>query len=258
MSSNNTIIAFLTKVPNSGLIKIANELTNYFKVFIFIDDNNYNIDNNNTKINYIQIDNDLCKNNGYRYSMEPYLCNINNNKINSPLHITSYDKFFYYFTLINLNYEYIWIIEDDVFIPNINNIIDLNNKSDDNDLVCANNFKGTLEDAKNNIWFWDYAMKIFDEPAYCSMVCACRLSKNLMLEIKNVINKLKFIPLHEFLYNTIAYKKNLKVLCPPELSSIVYRKYWTIEDYKENPKNLFHPLKDYDKHEIYRNELLYI
>jgi hypothetical protein len=47
----------------------------------------------------------------------------------------------------------------------------------------------------------------------------------------------------------------MKILCPPELSTIVYRNDWTIEDFKNNPKNLFHPLKDFSMHEYYRNEL---
>lgn len=252
--NNKTIISFLTKEPNDGLINIAKELCNYFKVYVFIDNNDYINIYKNTKINFIQINNELCITNGYQYTLEISLYN-SYNKINTDKRISSYDKFFFYFTMVNLDYDYIWIFEDDVFIPHINNIIDLNNKCYDYDLVCADNKKGTNEDAKNNIWFWRYAISIFNEPSYCSMVCTCRLSNKLMIEIKKTIEQLKFIPFLEFLYNTVAYKNNLKILCPSELSTILYRKDWSIEDFKENPKNLFHPIKDYNIHEIYRKEL---
>ena len=157
--------------------------------------------------------------------------------------------------MLDLDYDYIWIIEDDVFIPDIKNIINLNNKCSNYDLVCAKDEKGTIEDAKNNIWFWKYAISIFGDPSYCSMVCCARLSKNLMLNIKEVILKLKFIPYLEFLYNTVAHKSNLKILCPSELSSIVYRNDWVLEDFKKNPNNLFHPIKDFESHNTFREQL---
>jgi len=251
---SKTLIAFLTKTPNIHLINIANKLTEHFEVYIFIDDNNYKPNYENTKIKYIQIDNNECISNGYQYTLEIFLDNAYN-KIDTDKRISSYDKFFYYFTMIDISYDYIWIIEDDIFIPDIQNIIDLNNKCDDFDLVCAKHEKGTKKDADNNIWFWRYAIAIFGDPAYCSMVCTCRLSNKLMLKIKEVINHLKFIPFLEFLYNSVANKYNMKILCPPELSTIVYRNDWTIEDFKNNPKNLFHPLKDFSMHEYYRNEL---
>jgi len=252
---SKTIIAFLTKIPNKPLIEIAKKLTDYYDVYIFIDDNNYEEHkNDDSKIKYIQIDNDLCISNGFQYTLEIFLANAQNN-INTDKRISSYDKFFYYFMMLNENYDYIWIIEDDVFIPDYKNIINLNDKSENYDLVCAANKKGTYKEAINNEWFWVYAITIFGVPAFCSMVCCCRLSKKLMIKMKEKIMDLKFIPFLEFFYNSVAYKHNLKVLCPEELSTIIYRKDWTIDDFRKNKNYLFHPLKDFEKHEYYRNLL---
>lgn len=252
---NKTIIAFLTKIPNKPLIEIAKKLTDYYDVYIFIDDNNYEEHKkDNSKIKYIQIDNNICISNGFQYTLEIFLANAQR-KINTGKRISSYDKFFYYFMMLNENYDYVWVIEDDVFIPDYKNIIDLNDKCYDYDLVCAKNTKGTLKDALNNEWFWPYAITIFGDPSYCSMVCACRLSKKLMNKMKEKILELKFIPFLEFFYNSVANMHNLKILCPEELSTIVYRTDWNINDFKKKRKNLFHPLKDFEKHEYYRNLL---
>lgn len=252
--NNKTFIVFLTIIPNNDLIIFAEKLSNHYPVFIIIDDNDYKI-TNNSKVNYIQLNDELCVNKGYQYCMEPYFKNVLW-KINTLGRTTSYDKFFYYFTLINLEYDYIWTFEDDVFLPSVESLIKLNNKCLDNDLVCSRNNKNNMNDFRDDIWFSRYGITIFEAPIYSSMVCACRLSNKLMIIIKDLINKLKFIPYHEFLYNTVVYNYKLKILCPEELSTILHRNNWNITDFKEKSYNFFHPVKDFDNHEKYRNLLL--
>ena len=121
MKNNKTIIAFLTKTPNNHLIDIAIKLSDYFKIFIFIDDNSFKYEKDD-RINYIQIDNNICINNGFQYTLEIFLHNAYYN-FETDKKISSYDKFFYHFCMLDLDYDYIWIIEDDVFIPDIKNII---------------------------------------------------------------------------------------------------------------------------------------
>jgi len=246
--SSSTIIAFLTKFPNSDLISFAEKLSDYYKIFVFIDDNSYDIIKNE-KINYIKIDNNECMENGFIYTEETFISNDYNKKL-----ISSWDKCLYYFTCINLDYDHLWIIEDDVLIPSVEAFNKINEKSDNNDLITAANKKATVEDAKNNIWHWSYAFMVFSEETYCycSMVCCCRLSKRLLLEIKKIIKKTNLVPLNEFLFNTTAMKNNFSVYNPIELSSIVFRQDWKIEDFKEHPNYLYHPIKDYNNHNKYR------
>ena len=63
-----TYIAFLSKYPNKCLINFAEKLSEYYKVFIIIDDNSKKYQNNNTKVTFIQINNEICIENNYKYA----------------------------------------------------------------------------------------------------------------------------------------------------------------------------------------------
>jgi len=88
------------------------------------------------------------------------------------------------------------------------------------------------------------------------MVCACRMSKSMLCAINSVAQQIKFIPFLEFSFNTIAMKADLKVECPSQMSTLIYKNDWNIDDFKQNKDNLFHPMKDYHNHGIYRQEVL--
>lgn len=246
-----TIIAFLTKSPSNCLIKFAERLSLFFDIYIIIDDNNYKCEKNKL-INLIQIDNDLCKKHSFIYLDTQY-------NDTSDKNIYSWEKAIYYFNYINTNFDYVWFIEDDVFIISVNAIINLNNKSKNNDLVCVSNIKGDLNTCKNT-WLWNYTFIIFEEPAYSSMVCICRLSKKLLIltnlliqELKNKHKLLFFI--YEFFLNTIAMKYNLSIYCPEELSTITFDTKWELDDFKKSKNNFFHPVKTYNLFEDYRDTI---
>ena len=52
---------------------------------------------------------------------------------------TSREKALYYFCTHDIDFDHIWFIEDDVFIPNITTIDYLDNKYPHGDLLCASN-----------------------------------------------------------------------------------------------------------------------
>ena len=247
----STAYAFLTKKPNNTLIKFAEDLYDKYKfdIYIFVDDNNYTLDKSK-KINFIQIDNDECLNNNIRFTQEPFLYNVikNQGKI-----VNSWDKAVYYFAYLNIDYNYVWFIEDDVFIGSIDALNYIDNKYPKYDLLAATNNISKEEEVKNNVWYWYYAVEVFGFPSYCSMACACRLSKELLKLVKETSQQLGYVPYHEFSFNTLAMKNNLSVYCPKELSTILFEKDWSLNDFKENKNNLFHPVKCYDNHDIYRS-----
>lgn len=87
------------------------------------------------------------------------------------------------------------------------------------------------------------------------MVPALGMSKKLIKCINEYVKKYGKLVLTEILFNTLAMHNNLKVMIVPELSTIVYRKDWTIEDFKNNKNNLFHPVKNFVNHQKYREQL---
>lgn len=245
-------IAFLCIIPNRDMIIFAEKLSLYYNVFIFIDDNNYRINNTNSKVNYIKINNNECISKGYKFTQEPFLINVINN---AGKLLTSWDKVIYYFCELFKEYDHLWIIEDDVFIPSINTIINIDNIYKNYDLLTQRHELGTLEQAKNNDWFWYYCSLYFKEPYYKSMSCCIRLSKKLMMLIRDNVKNHKIIPYHEFSFNTIAHQNGLQIGIPDELKdTIVYRREWKLQEFKID--KIYHPVKDFDNHEYYRKNII--
>ena len=88
-----------------------------------------------------------------------------------------------------------------------------------------------------NEWHWHRAHEL-PIPLCGSMVCACRISKKLFKIICSYTIKLHHGIFHEIFFNTLANHNNLKISTPLELSGIVYRYEWTIDDILKNPSYL--------------------
>ena len=233
------VICFLTVSPNELFYDFCKKLKNpNTDVYICIDKNDYVIPNYNNEINIIQIDNKVCEDAGFK-STVVWL----NNKA------CSRDKALYYFCKHDIEFEYLWLIEEDVFIPTIYTIEDINNKYTSGDLLSPSNY---IIYTKQTDWLWDYVNKqISIHPPYAaSMICAIRCSKKLMNCIQNYANTYNNLFIDEALFNTLALQNNLSIICPSELSSVVYRHNWTKNDIQK--ENLYHPIKDISLQYTYR------
>ena len=160
----------------------------------------------------------------------------------------------YYFTRINTEFDHIWLIEDDVFIPSVSALINLNNKYPIADLLCAENIKNDSGETKS--WpHWQKAVGKINLPWYESAVCVIRVSKRLFQKIDEYVIKHKVLLWHEMLFNIIAMHNNFLLETPSELSTIVWRRNWTFNDINRRKLNLFHPIKNFDLHSTYRKKL---
>jgi hypothetical protein len=234
-------IALLTVQPNKIWLDFLLTFINDYDVYIFIDDNNFNITefkNNYSNLNFIQIDNHEATINGY--SNSSYIIKTD------PI---SWDKALYYFTLVNKNYDNVWFIEDDVFIHSVKNILKLDNKYTKTDLIVKSN--NINPDGKSSNWnHWNQVNNTLSLPWSMSMVCICRLSKELLIKINDftkIHKKLNFI---EFLFNTLAIHNNLTIDNPTEFEPVIFRKNWDIDHI--NVEQLYHPIKNINHHEYIR------
>lgn len=241
------IICILTVRPCIKTYNFIKELklkSNY-EVFIVIDDNKYDIPNYDGFVKVIKIDNEESESKGYK---------------NSILWLNgragSRDKALYYFNRYYTNYDNIWFIEDDVFIPRINTIKDIDNKYIDADLLSsAHDIFHKIDDN----WHWPVVKKHIkiDLPYATSMICAIRCSRKMMISIDNYVKKYNDLFLDEALFNTLALHDNLNVKAIPELSTIVWKRGligWVLEDIKTT--NLYHPIKDIQQQYDFRKNIL--
>lgn len=245
---NKVAICFLTRIPNNELIRFANEIltrTKELDVYIMIDDNCYQPPFSNT-IHFLQIDNQECVTNGFKNSVVLIL----------EKDCVSWDKALYYFCCQDgKTYDFVWLVEDDVFIPSVEALMKLNEQcyGKGYDLVCQRNnynLDGSMEPRTWDLWL--DAKEKFPLPWYHSMVCAIGLSRQLLKEIDQYAKTRGFLPFIEYLFNTMAMHAELVVHCPPELSTINYRHDWLLKEIRKRPLNWYHPMKNFEQHHQFR------
>jgi hypothetical protein len=247
-----TAIVFLTKTPHANTIKFAKEIQEKtpFEVIIIADDYEYNHQKKTTMGMgsdvpiTIQIGDALCVSKGYHHS-----------NINGATHIKkdpiAMDKFLY-LLCEEWNFDFVWVFEDDVFIPSVDTIINLHRNYCQYDLVTPNNFlkQDTLPD-----WHWKHIFSKIEPPYYYSMVCAMGLSKAMLDCIKKYVAENGELFYIEAMFNTLAMQNGLEVMDAFELKSIVWQGEWGIDEFLLLPNNVFHPRKDIENHPTLRKQI---
>jgi hypothetical protein len=234
-------ICLITLSPKKIWCDFLNTFTKY-KIFIIVDDNNFDLSdfNSNYKnIHFIKIENKNCILNGY----------MNTSYITFRKSVVGWDKAFYYFGVENNSYEYIWFMEDDVFFNNENTLLNIDNQYVNDDLL-SNKYDVNIDGRKKD-WLWNRISTSHQPPYYNGMMCIVRFSNHMMKCINNYATRFKTLYFLEALIPTIANKNNLKNNSPKEFYNIHYRHVFKKEDI--NIDDLYHPIKDLQHHIYFRS-----
>lgn len=229
---NNIIKCFLTVTPNKQFYDFIKQLPDIDNIYICIDNNAHIIPNYDGTIKIIKINNKICESEGFQNT---------HSKIKGA---TSREKALYYFYKNDINYDYIWFIEEDVFIPTIETIKNIDIKYPDNDLLVS---RHEICHEKKSCWHWNLVNKQLNGkislPYSSSLICAIRCSKKLLEQIFSHAVKYKTLFFCETMFNTIALHNNLNVKTIEELSTIVWRRKKPYQKNEININNLYHPVK---------------
>jgi len=237
------ILCVICVKPNTIWLEFLSKFTHY-EIFVIVDDNSMNYKDmysQYTNIKIIQINNDTCMNANYSRSTH----------ITIHKDITGWDKMIYYFSNVYTDYSKLWILEDDVFIYNENTLLNIDAKYTDSDLLSRFYYENPL--GENNDWHWNKITIQTPPPYYCAMVCCIRVSKDLMLKIKDYISEYKTTFFVEALFSTICKTSQLKYDKPEEFDNVVWRQDFKTEEI--NRVNIYHPIKDIYRHAELRNIL---
>jgi hypothetical protein len=191
-------------------------------------------------VNLIRIKDEDCYVNGYK-----------NMSFIGEKEVTGWEKAIYYFSNINTVYENIWFLEDDVFFNNEKTLMDIDAKYKNSDLL-TNNYNEN-ETGLKDCWLWNTINIELPPPYYGAMCCAVRMSKNMLLKVKEYADNYKTLFFLEALLPTLCKKTNLIYDIPDELKNIVFIKNYNDKDI--DITNLYHPVKDMLKHLDYRTLL---
>ena len=217
------------------------QLNSNYMVYIVIDDNNYLIPGYDGIVKIIKIDNIIAESNGYK----DCILSLKNKA-------GSRDKALYYFNKESIDYDFIWFVEEDVFIPSIQSIQSIDAKYLSHDLLSASNH---IIYEKHTDWLWNHVNSqiSLDLPYACSMICAIRCSKKMLQSVHNYTKLYNRLFLDEALFNTLALHDKLETACPKELSSITYCHKWSYKDIIST--QLYHPVKSIDQQYKFRSYL---
>ncbi len=238
MSSKNAYALLCRKIYSIQLQlihkMILSGLYNHYTFYVFIDDNTQDISDfkiNYPNIQFIQIEDTICLEKGYK--------NMTYSITKTPV---SWDKSVYYFCEINNSYDYIWFVEDDVFIPNVEAISYLDNKYKEYDLLTKENNISFSYDTFG--WHWHLGKNNAPLPLFASLVCTLRVSKKLLSIIRNYVHTFQKLFFLEIMFTTLSAHNKLKNKIVPELATILYRFPWEYNQQLIRKNYLYHPIKN--------------
>lgn len=237
-NSKKTVICLMCVCPNEIVMKFAGRISKLYKTYIVCDDIQCQTPTY-PDIEFIKISDEEVVNGGYTKS------NIAISKVPS-----AWDKALYYFCRKDTSPDYVWFIEEDVFVPRASLLSDIDAKYPDADLIAKQHVSQS-EDPEFGWWFdAEGSMK---KPLYRSLVCAARLSRELLTKINAFVNTHGRLVFIEIIFNTIVHHDKMKLAMPNELSTIIWRHEWDENSVNEN--YMYHPVKDVTKQKMFRKKL---
>jgi len=239
-NEKSNIICILARKKNDIWIDFLKRIKKY-KVYYVIDDEENELPEEG--VNIIQINEKECRS-----------CNYYNSSTASNLKpVVSWDKALYYFNRIIPNFEEknVWFLEDDVFIMNEDILSQIDEESNEADLVCAFHEVNENGDIHKGWNHWVNVIHKIGTPWAHSLISCCRLSKRLLQKVDEYVSDrpLMFI---EALFNTLAHHNNYKIHNPEKMKKITYNSEWKIEDVLKSPNFIYHPIKNTEIHSIIR------
>jgi hypothetical protein len=242
-------IAFLSKDLNKETYEFGKRIQQELGLrVVFIVDKESNGYLSTKDLVVFQVEDANCIASGYQN------CMITNEKINTVLQRNpcAYDKFLYYYNIVSPKTKFVFMFEDDCFIPSLEVITNLISKYSSYDLVVPNN---RLKSDTVLDWHWESVFKKVGAPRYYSMVGAMGISRKLFNVIASQVKDKGTLFFTEVMFNTLAMQNKLKVIDVFELKSIVWMGAWGLDEFLLLPNNVFHPMKELDKFEEYREDI---
>jgi len=234
-SIGKNAFCLLVRKPDNIWLDFISTFTDKYDLYVVVDDND-DISNYKSKyknIKFLQFDNNELIKQGY-YNLSTRA---------SYKQVISWDKAVYYFSKIETKYNYVWFCEDDVYIPNVKNILTIDKKYTQ-DLLCGDII--TTDILRPGEWHWVLAEPYFELPFFGGLQAFCRVSKDLLNKINEFVIKYKKFEFAEVLFPTLAKKNDLSIIVPDELKHLSCCA-------KLDPSTLdnmliHHPLKKTDDH----------
>ncbi len=208
---NKKALCIVSKFPKIEWLNFLSKFENY-DVYIVADDNSEDycsIYNNFYNVKILQFQDKECEESGFVGTLK----HIRNKFVNERS-VFGWDKAFYYFAKINSSYEYVWMLEEDVFFYNEQSLLNIDEIHPKEDLLCKKiieHFIGTDSNLSYpNEWWWPTINRLgglkFDSPFLRSDAYQIRVSKKLIEKIEEYADTYKTLFYHEACVPMICVK----------------------------------------------------
>lgn len=241
---SKTAICIISRRPAVEWLSFLNQFELY-DTFIMADDNTqdfaalYNPLYPHVRI--LQVPNEKCYENHY----------IQTSVAANLPEVISWDKALYYFKHVETGYDKIWFMEDDVFFHSENVLLNIDTKYPDSDLLTPYH----QVNERGEMYSWEHWINVRGRIAlpWCrSMICACRLSADVLTEIDEYLQEKGKFFFIESMFNTLAHQSGLKIDCPEEMRNLHFDTKWDRDAI--DVELLYHPFKKMEDHEYIRSK----
>jgi hypothetical protein len=208
-----SVACILCRKPHAGNLKSATDilLNTTLDVILVVDEPYVLPETANRRIQVVHITDEEAVSHGFKNSCK-YVSFRHKDAV-------AWDKAFYYFGKLNTSYDFVWLIEDDVFIPSASLVQSVTDKYMGYDVVVGKVIEHSCDNGKR--WhYWHYITPYMPAPYYSSRVCMTGVSKALFHAATNFITNLREIPFIEGFIPTLAMHHQLKIAVVPELKPI--------------------------------------
>lgn len=260
---NGSAVALLTLRPDARQVAFYEGLVDLgYAVHVVVDDNGF-VPSVSSRVTFVKLNEQACMAAGY-HSLNHVITS------RKPVPVSAWEKALFYFNRIDRSYSHVWFMEDDVFLPSREILALVDVRYPSADLLCKRNRLNLFGELRSWPWWRIVPQEILPLPWASSMVCAARVSRALLAEVDSLLamngpaleaavafarargrpRPYLFI---EFLFNTVALQKRMKVELPDALRTIGWRKVWSREDIISS--QIYHPVKNLALHEAWRQSL---
>jgi hypothetical protein len=236
-----TAVCVLSRYYNQNWINFLKTFSNY-DIYFVVDDNDVIFKSTIHNITVIQVNDDICRSNNYYKS----------SSWSNLKEIVSWDRALYFFNCIKTDYEYVWFLEEDVFLHNENLLIKIDNEYPETDLLCSFNEINDTGDVRAGWNHWVNVIHRIGTPWAHSLICICRMSRRLLDKIHGY-RRDRHLLFIEALFNTLAVHNNYSIEHPIEITeTITYDRKWDYDEIEAD--KIYHPIKKVEDHHFLRTK----
>lgn len=266
---NQKALCIVSRYAGIEWVNFLSKFKNY-DVYIVVDDNSNDyskIYSEFSNVKILQFEEKECEKYGFIGALKGMMPGSKGTLRGGPTenkrNAFAWDKAFYYFAKVNNSYEYVWFLEDDVFIYDETSLFKIDYQYSNQDLISGEFNQDFIEDDNlpyPNKWWWQtmYRLGNFKPEGifYSCYAFHIRLSKKFIKKIEDYADKYKTLFYHEAFLPIICIQNNLSFAYPDEFRF----SRPSLEIDKNTKKGIlgsekcyfFHPIKDLKEHECYR------